>query len=66
MNNVFIGASNELGGFESGMTGAWVGRSQESVILGGVGTLIVVIVTAITWPQVARFGSLQDAKPIEE
>jgi MFS family permease len=38
---VFIGASNELGEFESGFTAAWFG-TVPAVILGGVGTLIVV------------------------
>ncbi|HET6251857.1 MAG TPA: MFS transporter [Tepidisphaeraceae bacterium] len=65
VNNIFVGASNELGGFESGLTGAWLG-AVRSVVLGGIGTLGVVVAVAIAWPQVMRFGSLQDAKAIEE
>jgi MFS family permease len=65
VNNIFVGASNELGGFESGLTGAWLG-AVPSVVLGGIGTLLVVGVVAIVWPQVVRFGSLHDARPIEE
>jgi hypothetical protein len=42
---VFIGASNELGEFESGFTAAWFGTTQ-AVIVGGVGTLIVVALWA--------------------
>lgn len=38
---VFIGASNELGEFESGFTAAWFG-TEMSVVLGGIGTVIVV------------------------
>ncbi len=44
VNSVFIGASNQLGEFESGVTAAWFGP-VGSVVLGGVGTLLV----AGTW-----------------
>ena len=64
VNNVFIGASNELGGFESGLTAKAFGPIG-SVVGGGIGTLLVVAATAVVWPAVRRFGSLQDAKPIE-
>jgi MFS family permease len=37
---VFIGASNELGQFESGLTAHWFG-TVPAVILGGIGTLLV-------------------------
>jgi hypothetical protein len=37
VNSVFIGASNQLGEFESGATAAWLGP-VGSVVLGGVGT----------------------------
>lgn len=40
VNSIFIGASNQLGEFESGATAAWLGP-VGSVVLGGVGTLIV-------------------------
>ncbi len=40
VNSIFIGASNQLGEFESGLTAAWVGP-LGSVILGGLGTLMV-------------------------
>ena len=41
VNLVFIGASNDLGEFESGLTAAWFG-AVPAVVLGGVGTLLVV------------------------
>ncbi len=41
VNAVFIGASNELGEFESGSVAAVLG-AVPSVVLGGVGTLLVV------------------------
>jgi MFS family permease len=65
VNNVFIGASNELGGFESGLAADKLGLIR-SVVLGGVGTIFVVLAVAGIWPQVRKFGSLADAKPIEE
>ncbi len=64
VNNVFIGASNELGGFESGLTAKLVGPVW-SVVGGGIGTIVVVCLAAITWPKLRKFGSLHDAKPIE-
>jgi len=65
VNNVFIGASNELGGWESGLT-AQIFGPIVSVVGGGIGTILVVLATAFTWPQLRRFGSLHDAQPIEE
>ncbi len=65
VNNIFIGASNELGGFESGLTARWFG-AVASVVLGGIGTLVVVAAVSILWPQVPRFGSLHLARPPEE
>jgi MFS family permease len=65
VNNVFIGASNEIGGFESGLAAQLMG-TVPSVVFGGIGTIVVVILTALKWPQVRQFGSLHDAKPIED
>ena len=41
VNLVFIGASNELGEFESGVTAAWLGP-ELAVVVGGIGTCVVV------------------------
>lgn len=57
VNSMFIGASNELGGFESGLVAAWFGPTF-SVVSGGVGTLVVVALVALAWPQLARYGRL--------
>ena len=65
VNNVFIGASNEVGGFESGLAAQVMG-TVPSVVFGGIGTVVVVSLVALIWPQVRQFGSLHDAKPIEE
>ncbi len=45
VNSVFIGASNQLGEFESGATAAWLGP-VGSVLLGGIGTCVV---AALWW-----------------
>jgi MFS family permease len=60
--SVFIGASNQLGEFESGATAAWLGP-VGSVVLGGAGTLLV---TALWWrwfPALARRDALVAAPP---
>jgi MFS family permease len=50
VNMVFIGASNELGEFESGVTAAWLGP-ELAVILGGLGTCVVVVAWMLLFPQ---------------
>ncbi len=57
VNGVFIGASNELGRFESGLVAAWFGP-VFSVVSGGIGTLVVVATIAVVWPHLARYGRL--------
>ena len=53
VNSVFIGASNQLGEFESGVTAAWLGPIG-SVVLGGVGTLVVAIAWWRLFPSLAQ------------
>jgi MFS family permease len=57
VNSLFIGMSNELGGFESGVTADWFGK-VASVVGGGVGTLAVVAFAAWKWPRLRRFDRL--------
>jgi MFS family permease len=47
---IFIGASNQLGQFESGITAQWFG-AVPAVILGGVGTLVVTALWAWSFPE---------------
>jgi len=54
---IFIGASNEFGQFESGVTAQWFG-TVPAVILGGVGTLAVVALWAWCFPDLRRAGAL--------
>ena len=49
VHSIFVGASNELGQFESGVTAQWFG-AVGSVIIGGVGTLAVVALWAWLFP----------------
>jgi MFS family permease len=62
VNNVFIVASNDLGGLESGLTAEWFGL-VPSVVGGGIGTLLVVLAAAWKWPQILAIGSLKDIRP---
>jgi MFS family permease len=57
VNLVFIGASNELGEFESGVTAEWLGKTT-AVVAGGVGTLLVVAVWAAIFPALRRVDRL--------
>lgn len=57
VNSLFIGTSNEMGGFESGIVAYWLGP-VFSVVSGGVGTILVVLAVALIWPQVRRYGRL--------
>src|SRR5579863_7669125 len=58
---VFIGTSNELGQFESGLTAQWFG-TVPAVVLGGVGTLLVIGLWAWLFPQLRLAGKLSGMK----
>jgi MFS family permease len=58
VNSIFIGASNELGGFESGVTSGLFGPII-SVVGGGIGTLLVVLAVARIWPEMRRLRTLE-------
>jgi hypothetical protein len=67
VNNLFIGTSNELGGFESGtvaqifgpmMGHTIVAGAVISVVSGGIGTVMVVGAVALIWPQIRKYGRL--------
>lgn len=57
VNSLFIGASNQLGEFESGATAAWLGP-VGSVVLGGLGTLVVAGLWLRLFPALARRDAL--------
>jgi MFS family permease len=57
INGLFIGTSNELGAFESGLVAGLFGPVL-SVVSGGVGTIAVVLAVAWLWPELRRYGVL--------
>jgi MFS family permease len=69
VNALFIGTSNELGGFRSGIV-AWLFTTPTvlgnapatgaivSTVTGGIGTILVVLVVAWLWPEIRRYGRL--------
>ena len=61
VNSLFIGTSNELGNFESGALASLVGP-VASVVLGGIGTLLVVGVVALKWPEIRRLARLTEVR----
>ena len=62
INSVFIGASNQLGEFESGATAAWLGP-VGSVVLGGIGTLLVAAAWFKLFPALARRDAMTSPPP---
>jgi MFS family permease len=65
VNGIFISASNELGGFESGLV-AWLFTPVVSVVLGGVGTILVVLAVAYFAPEMRRLGALAPSPEAEQ
>ena len=64
VTSVFVGASNELGGLESGLVAQYYGP-VFSVVSGGIGTLFVVAIAAWMSPELRRLGTLHNIKPME-
>jgi MFS family permease len=67
VNSLFIGTSNELGGFESGLVAHIFGPLMHnaistgaiiSVVSGGIGTILVVIGVAWFWPEIRKYDKL--------
>jgi hypothetical protein len=59
VNSVFVSMSNQLGELESGVVAAFFG-AIFAVVSGGIGTLIVVLLAALAWPEVGRLGELRE------
>ena len=59
VNSLFTGTSNQLGDFESGLTASWFG-AVASVVIGGVGTVLV----ALLWMRI--FPALRQARSLDE
>ena len=70
VNGIFIGASNELGGFESGEVAHWFARESDpsfgpivSVVSGGIGTVAIVSLVGWLSPQIRNYGRLSQDTP---
>ena len=61
LSTLFIGTSNELGSFESGIVAGLFGP-VFSVVSGGIGTLVVVACITLLAPQLRRYGSLDASR----
>ena len=57
VNALFISSSNQFGAFESGLVANWLGPVL-AVVTGGIGTVLVVIATALIWPEMRRIKRL--------
>ena len=53
VNSLFIGTSNQIGEFESGVTAEWFG-TIPSVLIGGVGTILIVALWIKAFPALYR------------
>ena len=62
VNRLFIGASNELGEFESGLTASLFG-TVPAVVIGGIGTLAVVLLGLTIFPSIRAIDRLSDITP---
>jgi MFS family permease len=62
VNNLFIDASNNLGGFESGLVSFYAGP-VFSVVSGGVATILVVLAVCWFFPEIPRYGKLVQPAP---
>jgi MFS family permease len=61
INGMFISASNQLGGFESGLTAQLFGP-VASVAGGGIGTILVVLIAAVIWPELGALKTLRESQ----
>jgi MFS family permease len=59
IEGLFVNSSNQLGGFESGVTAALFGPVL-SVVGGGIGTVLVVLIAALVWPELRALRTLRD------
>lgn len=62
VNSLFIGTSNQLGGFESGVA-AYLFGPVLAVVGGGLGTILVVLLIAWRWPEMRQLRTLREPVP---
>jgi len=59
VHSLFVGTSNQLGQFRAGVTAAWIG-TIPAVVVGGIATLLVVLVSQKAFPELARISNVED------
>lgn len=59
INSIFIGTSNQMGEFESGFLASLIGPIP-TVVIGGIGTVVVVLIIAAAVPELRKLGSLSE------
>jgi MFS family permease len=57
VNSLFIGTSNQLGEFESGVTASWFGLIPAT-ILGGVGSIVIAMIWMVLFPDLRKLESI--------
>ncbi len=62
VSSLFIGASNQLGEFESGATASWWGAGP-AVIVGGAGTLVIVALWCVLFPALRKVDRFPGSPP---
>jgi MFS family permease len=65
VNSLFIGTSNQLGEFESGVTASWFGIIPAT-ILGGVGSIVIALIWMVVFPDLRKLESLSGSAADEE
>lgn len=65
VNNIFIGVSNELGSFESGLAVSLFG-SLIALVADGTGMIIGVLIVARAWPKMGQLKTLNASIPVQE
>ena len=65
VNSIFVGSSNELGAFESGIAARLLG-TVPSVILGGVASLGVVVAIGLGVPRLRNLGRIEEMAPVPQ
>jgi len=62
VEGVFIGASNELGAFESGVAARWLGVPW-AIAGGGIATVAIAGLFAVTFPSLRRIDTFDELEP---
>lgn len=61
INYLFVGSSNTLGDFESGVVAAWLG-AVPSVLIGGIGSLVIAATWMLMFPSLRRLDKFEPAE----